>query len=146
MHYTFLCADIIENEINFTTIVDNILGIVVDISILFLASYFLTSKRQKAPLIITFIVTLCWSFTNVLYSRFFHHYISLSAMGQGETLFEWQMIRCVLDGLKWSDLYYILIICLFSFLIRHIRSVQNITAKILLTLVIPKIRRSFFNA
>ena len=136
MHYYNLCADNIENEINSTTIIDNLLGIAIDVSIIFLLSYFATLMRQKVALITTFIITAGWAFSNVLYTRFFHHYISLSAIGQGGTLFDWEMIRCIVDGFRWTDLYFIVSVCLFFLFIKHVCTIKKVVVKILLFLLI----------
>ena len=136
MHYYIISACGMETELNITTIIDNCLGIVIDTSFLFLVSYYMVLKRQRAALVITFMVTLGWSFSNILYSRFFHHYISLSAMGQGGSLFDWQMIRCVVDGFRWSDLYFIVSLCLFSLYINHVHAIKKIVAKTFLILLI----------
>ena len=135
MHYSFLCADYIENEVNITTIVDNFLGIIIDVTVLFLISYLLTWRHMKAGLTITFFITLLWSFSNILYSRFFHHYLSISAIGQGGSLFNSEMIRCMLDGLRWTDLYFVLCVVLFSFHIKNVRQVK-IFAKLFVVLMI----------
>ena len=118
MHYYLFLSDCLEAEDSFTLYVDNALGIIIDVSFLFVFSFLITFRRLKVALSITFFVTLLWSFSNVLYSRFFHHYISLSAIGQGGALFDWQMIRCVLEGFEWFDLFYVFSLCLFLFLIR----------------------------
>lgn len=136
MHYYLLCANYIENEINCTTIVDNILGVVIDVTVLFLFSYLMAWKRLKTGLTITFFVSLLWSFSNVLYSRFFHHYISLSAIEQGSTLFDTEMIRCILDGLRWTDLYYIFIACLFFILIKRAYPIKRPITKVFIILMI----------
>mgnify|MGYP003571265570 CR=1 FL=1 len=136
MHYSFLCADYIESEINITTIVDNLLGITIDVTVLFLISYLLTWRHMKAGLTITFFITLLWSFSNILYSRFFYHYLSISAIGQGGSLFDSEMIRCVLNGLRWTDLYFVLSVIPFSFLIKSARNVKRIIAKFFVVLLI----------
>ena len=136
MHLYFLCANVIENEVNFTTVVDGILGIVIDVTVLFLLFYLVTWKRLKPALTITFFITLLWSFTNVLYSRFFHHYITLSAIGQGGTLLDAEMIRCTLDGLRWTDMYFVVCTILFFLLIKKARPVNRPVIKMIASLVI----------
>lgn len=136
MHCYFLFSDYLEAENSFTIYVDNLLGIVMDVSFLFIVALLITKKRQKTALCITFFVTLFWSFSNVLYSRFFHHYISLSAIGQGGSLFDWQMIRCILEGFEWFDIYYILSIAIFLLLIRKHSNVKKPLLKVLATLAL----------
>lgn len=123
MHYYLAYTDCLELDLgqtlykDFTMYVDNLMGSVIDVFVLFLILYVFFYKRPKIALIITFIVTFLWSFSNVLYSRFFHHYISLSAVGQSGILFDRQIIRCVFEGLEWFDSYYIISLCLFFILI-----------------------------
>lgn len=136
MHYYILCAGNIENEINSTTIIDNLLGIVIDVSVIFLLSYFVALMRQKVALIITFTITTVWAFSNILYSRFFHHYITFSAAGQGGTLFNWEMIGCIVDGFRWTDLYFVVIVYISFLFIKHVCTIKKVVAKILLFLLI----------
>ena len=62
----------------------------------------------KRGLLLTFVVTLIWSFANVVYSRFFQQYITLSAMTQMTALTDSFMIECVKSGLHWYDLLYVI--------------------------------------
>lgn len=45
-------------------------------------------------------------FSNLIYGRFFHHYLTLSAVGQGGTLFDKQILDSVIAGLRWNDLLF----------------------------------------
>lgn len=136
MHYNFFYADCIENEFNITTIIDNILGIAIDVTFLFLFLYVVIRKHIKIGLTIIFGATLFWSFSNVLYSRFFHHYISLSAIGQGGTLFDPEILRCIVNGFRWTDLYYIICACIFFLLVKNVQPVSRIITKVLFLLLI----------
>ena len=75
MHYYLLFSGCLETDDDFTIYVDNFFGIVIDVIIIYVISFLITIKRQKVALCITFYITLFWSLANVLYSRFFHHYI-----------------------------------------------------------------------
>lgn len=136
MHYAMLCADDIEVETNFTIYVDNFLGIVVDVTILFLFFYCLTWRHLKIALTITFFISMIWSFCNVLYSRFFHHYITISAIGQGRNLMDLEMIRCVINGLCWTDLYYVFCTSLFFFIVNSVQPVKILLAKMVVSFLI----------
>ena len=135
MHYTVLCNGHLEGEKNFTIFVDNLLGIIIDVTVLYLFLYLVTWKRLKTGLTITYFVTTLWSFSNVLYSRFFHHYISLSAIGMGGTLFDSDIMRCVMDGLRWTDLFYVLSTSLFIFLMMKVQPIKRPIAKLLISLM-----------
>lgn len=118
MHYYILCTASMDDETNFTRFTDNILGIIIDLSFIYFIAYYITKKSQKITVSILFIYTLLWSFSNVLYSKFFHHYISLSAIEQGGNLFNSFMLDCLISGLKWTDFYYLIIFLLFLFLLQ----------------------------
>ena len=119
MHYYILCTASMDDETNFTRFFDNILGIAIDLSFVFSLAYFITLKRQKATAIILFTCTFLWSLSNIIYSRFFHHYISFSAIEQGDNLFNAFMFDCLINGLRWTDLIYIIIFLLFLYLVKR---------------------------
>lgn len=118
MHYYILCTASMDDETNFTRFIDNILGIAIDLSFVFSLAYFITQKKQKATVIIQFTCTLLWSFSNILYSRFFHHYISFSAIEQGDNLFNSFMLDCIINGLRWTDFVFLIIFLLFLYLVK----------------------------
>ena len=136
MHWYILIPDNSGNEFEITLISDNLLGIVTDLSFLFLISYYAMWRRLKPALTITFFITLFWSFSNILYSRFFHHYISLSAIGQGGTLLDAEMMRCVVEGLEWTDLYYVICPCIFLLLVKSVQPVKSPVVELLICMVI----------
>ena len=136
MHYYLLLSGCLELEDGFTLYVDNLFGIVIDVCFLYVFFFLITIKRQKVALCITFFITLFWSFSNVLYSRFFQHYISLSAIGQSRSLFDWQMARCILESLEWLDLFYILSFCSFLLLIRNKCKEKRLLLKLFVLLMI----------
>ena len=136
MHYYILGTCTVEGEYNFTTTVDNAVGVVADVVLLFLVFYYGSWKRLRAALSATFAVTWLWSFSNVMYSRFFHHYLSLSAVGQGGTLLDWQMLRCVIDGFSPFDIFFLAILLAFTVLIRKARPTGNIATQLAIVLII----------
>ena len=86
----------------------NIFSVFLDVSSIFLVAYILTGKRQVLSVSICFFITLFWSFANILYSRFFSCYITTSVMGQSGNLFDPMLVSCMIDELKWSDVYFLL--------------------------------------
>lgn len=121
MHYYMLFTASMDDEANYTRFFDNLFGIAFDWIAVSLFFFFLTNRKLKVTVSITFLITLLWSFANVLYSRFFHHYISLSAIAQGGSLFDSFMLDCIKSGLSWTDLYFIASLLLFFVLIRNTR-------------------------
>ncbi len=116
MHYHMLYNNILEYQMQwFTYYIDNIFGIGLDVGILFLLGYVLTGRRQKAALWFCFIITWLWSLCNVVYSSFFHSYLSLSAVGQSNSLLDCQILKTILNEIKFEYLYYPICIGLFWF-------------------------------
>ena len=138
MHYFILFQCGIETEADVTFFVDNLLGVCFDVSVLYLAFYFLLRKRNKAAASTCFVITWLWSLTNIIYSRFFFHYLTLSAIGQGGVLTDDVIIKCVVESLRPSDLYFLLSAFLFVILLR-MKSVTvplRVPRKVLMTLCI----------
>ena len=134
MHYTCLTAGIIEDEIDITAIADNLLGVAFDVTFIFFLFYFFSSKRLKCAAVCTFCVTIIWAYCNVLYCRFFHHYISFSAITQTYNLLDIQMLKAVLTGVRWSDIFIIFYAFVAYTIIKHIKPVKNTIRKVLLWL------------
>lgn len=118
MHYYILITCRVEEAIDATLWIDNLFGIICDVTIILALLLLITWGKQRLSLFITAIITLLWSFSNIFYARFFHHYISLSAIGQAGNLTDSFMLRNMMEGFNWMDCYYILffIIILWIFL------------------------------
>ncbi|SFO53244.1 lipoteichoic acid synthase [Prevotella sp. tf2-5] len=136
MHYHFVSAGDIEDELEFTAYFDNFTGIAIDVVVVFLLSCLLCLKRMKLALSITFFLTFFWMFSNLIYGRFFHHYLTLSAIGQGGTLFDKQILDSVIAGLRWNDLLFFLPIPLYVVIIRNMCNVNKLMSKTFLVLVV----------
>lgn len=135
IHYTIVYNGYLEIENDFQSYIDNILGVIIDVTTLFIISYLVIWKNQKTALTITFLATLFWSFSNVIYLRFFPQYISLSAMGQSMVLLDSEMISCIKNGLQWKDLFYLLFFSLFIILIKYVKPIKNPIIKMLTLLI-----------
>lgn len=122
MHYYILFNDNENPNYHFVAYIDNILGIVADIGFIFIIAWLFSLRRMKVAALITFYVTLLWSFSNVLYFRFFHYFISLSAISQGGALFDVEMINCLIYGLRWNDCYYLIVLFVLLLIIRKTSS------------------------
>lgn len=133
MHYQFLFTISLESPIYKTSFFDNLLACLLDTTVVLFIAWLLTFRRLRTSLTITFIITLLWSFCNVLYSRFFYQYLSRSAIGQVGNLADDFMINSTLAGIKTIDLFYLLMalcFCIFYYKTRHtdikIRSLKTI--------------------
>lgn len=119
-HYYIMANCQFEMEMSYPGYCDNLIGLTIDLCCFFLFAFIISIGRLKIALLVDFIFTLLWSFSNVLYSRFFEAYISLSSMGQTTTLFDWLMFKCMLHELRWIDLYYVISLIIFFFLYRKL--------------------------
>ena len=118
MHYYIFFTCGLGGWGNFLTFANNFFSVIMDVCFILMVSYLLSAASLKISLYVTFYSTLLWSFANVLYSRFFQHYISFSAIGQGDSLFDWLMLRIIINGLSLFDCYYLIAIISFCFLIK----------------------------
>ena len=118
MHYYILFSYGLEGEYDITQFIDNLFGICFDVSVLYLAFFLLLLRRNMVAVSMCFVVTWLWSFSNIIYSRFFFHYLSLSAISQGGVLTDGLILRCIANNFQPIDLYYLLAILLFVILLR----------------------------
>lgn len=123
MHYYIMITCRLEEAIDPLLCIDNLLGVICDVTIVLSITLLITWGKQKTSLFITAIITLLWSFSNILYSRFFHHYISLSAIGQVGNLTDGFMFRNIMEGVLWMDCYYLIILIFILWL--YFRSPLN---------------------
>lgn len=134
MHHYFLNTIGLEVGCFKSSIVDNLIACLLDVSFILLVIWLITLRRLRVSLVITFVVTLIWSFVNVFYARFFHQYLNWSSIGQAGNLSDASVINSMLAEFHAIDLFYpimaILFICLFVCSRRN-----NITSNSLKTLV-----------
>ena len=86
-----------------------------------------TFGKVKRSLLLTFVVTLIWAFSNVLYSRFFQQYITLTAMTQVTSLTNSFMLECIKSGLRWFDLVFVIWGIIFFIVYKKSENVQLIS-------------------
>lgn len=113
MHYSIVIGCGTEDPLSYIEYIENIGGIAIDVLIVFFVFFLLTKFHLKRSLLLSYIVTLCWSFSNVLYSRYFHQYLSYSVIGEAGNLTNAFMWKCVVGGLRMVDLFYIFSLILF---------------------------------
>ena len=125
MHYLFCSTIGLESAFFKTSFIDNLLACLLDVSLIFLFSWFITWRNTRASTIITFFVTLLWSLCNSLYSRFFNQYLPLSSFSQIESLGDNVVIKSTLSGLTLYDCYYPVVVAIF--LILYVKSKEKDT-------------------
>ncbi len=126
MHYTIFMTCQMEFKSDILSHFDNFCSVIFDVSIVFLLFYIITKKNWRKAWTGCYVVTLLWSFSNVVYSRFFNQYISLSSIAQSGSLWDEFMIRCIIEKLNWTDSYYLLSSFLFIFIIKGVVNPQGL--------------------
>ena len=122
MHYQFLFTIGLEAQVYIPRgPIDNFLACIIDVTAILFVSWIFTFRRLRQALTITFIITLVWSFCNIFYFRFFFQYLSLSAIDQAGNMTDSIVLRSMLEGFRYIDLYFPLISLLFYFLYKHIK-------------------------
>lgn len=139
MHQFFYLTGCLEDELFLYSYIVNICTIVIDISIILLICLILTLGKLKVSAFLTFVLTFIWSFVNVFYGRFFFQYLSLSAIGQAEGLTDDVVVKSMLAGFQWCDLYYVFSIIVLSYFIwgKKVCETKLSWKKIASILVIP---------
>lgn len=94
----------------------NLIVVVFDVSILVMFFLLLTIGRLKASILLSFVITLIWSFVNVFYGRFFMQYLPISVIAQVESLTDGIVVDSMLANFKWFDFFYPLSILFFWYL------------------------------
>ena len=116
MHYQLALTVEFEYPFKLDALMSNVLACMLDVSFFFLLGMLILLGRVKRSLLFTFVCTLLLSFCNVLYSRFFAHYIPNLALTQVGNLNDGEMTRCIWAGFKAIDLCYVLMVLLFGWL------------------------------
>lgn len=123
MHACVLQSSQIEEPLDDVSIIDNICRVILDILVLITLSIICFRGQLKYSILVSFLITFIWSFSNVLYSRFFFHYITLSSMGEAGALTDGLVINSVLAGIQIRDIYYVIVILAFLFLYHKCTSI-----------------------
>lgn len=136
MHYyiSLICGA--EDPLTFVEYLENFGGCLLDVCILFLLMMLIVRGNIKRSLLGCYIVMLLWSFSNVLYSRFFGQYIPFSAIGQLGSVADGFMIRCMLGGLSVTDFFYIVSPVAFAVYYRRSSSVSVSRMKMVAVIVL----------
>ncbi len=116
LHHYFLQTIGLEVGCFKSSLVDNLLACLLDVTFVLLVSWIVTLRRVRASLMITFAITLIWSFCNVFYARFFHQYLSWSSIGLAGNLADPIVLDSMSAGFRLIDLFYPLMIILFCWL------------------------------
>ena len=96
-----------------SSIIDNLIACFLDTTVIFFIFWIISIGRVKTGLLLTFLITLIWSFCNVLYARFFHQYLNWSSIGQAGNLSDTSVINSVIAEFHSTDLFFLIITFVF---------------------------------
>ena len=122
LHQYFLHTIDLEVGCFISSFFDNLLACLIDVTFILLVSWLITLRKLRASLVITFVITLLWSFCNVFYARFFHQYLSWSSIGLAGNLSDPIVLDSMTAGFRLIDIYYplaIITFCWIYFRIKH---------------------------
>lgn len=125
MHNYIIFTCQVEDVVEWTSWIDNICRVCFDVWIIFSLFLLLTRGRKNLSIIITFYITLLWAFVNIMYSRFFYHYVSLSSIGETGAIVDPLVYKSVVAGLSWTDCYFPLIVIVFYVIYRKKIGIEN---------------------
>ena len=135
MHHYFLQTIGLEVGCFKSSLVDNLIACLLDVSVILFLAWLITLRRLRVSLAITFVITLIWSFCNVFYARFFHQYLNWSSIGQAGNLSDASVVNSMLAEFHAIDLFYPIMAILFFWIYIHSRN-KNITIKSLRTIIL----------
>lgn len=116
MHWQLVLTVEYEYPFRADAIWSNVFACLIDTSVFFLVGLLGTWGRVKLSLLITFVSTWLLALFNVVYARFFGHYIPAMAITQVGNLMDGEVAKCILEGFRWVDLCYVGLAFLFGWL------------------------------
>ena len=135
MHHFFLQAIGLEVGCFKSSLVDNLIACLLDVSVILFIIWLITLRRLKLSLAISFVITWIWSFCNVFYARFFHQYLNWSSISQAGNLSDTSVVNSMLAEFHTIDLFYPIMAILFIWIYVHSRR-NNINNRSLRTIII----------
>ena len=116
MHWQLALAVEYEYPFRPDAIWSNVFACLIDTTVFFLVGLLVTWGRVKPALLITFVGTWLLALFNLVYARFFDHYIPTMAVTQVGNLMDGEVAKCILEGFRWTDLGYVALAFLFGWL------------------------------
>lgn len=136
MHYYFYFGSLLELTFMYSSLA-NFMSVVFDVYMLAFIISLLCRGKLKCAFAITQGVTLVWAFVNVFYSRFFDHYLPLTAVASAGGLGDKTTIAAMTDGFSLCDLFFVISLALFIFIYRSVKTIQMNWHKCLQLLIPP---------
>ena len=119
MHNYIIFTCQVEDVVEWTSWVDNVCRVCFDVWAVFTICLFVTRCRINICILFSFYITILWAVVNILYSRFFYHYVSLSSIGETGAIIDPLVYKSVIAGLNVADLYFPFIIIVFHVIYRR---------------------------
>ena len=120
MHYTIIMTCDVEKPMVPVDYVDNFCFVTIEVVLLVSLFTLASLGRLRIGAFLTTVVTCLWAFSNIVYSRFFFQYIPYSAFSESNSLADPVVVRSLIDGFRWGDLYFALSLVLAIVLYRKI--------------------------
>lgn len=118
MHINVLQYSQVEEVLDGVSWIDNCCRIFIDLFVILLVAVILMQGRLKSSMALVFLISSMWSFSNVFYSRFFFHYITLSSIAEAGALSDPIVFKSMVKGFRFVDVYYVLSATIFILLYR----------------------------
>lgn len=106
MHYFFYFRGFLEWTWMYSEVI-NLCGVVFDVSFLMIIFLLVFGGRFKITMVAIQVITLLWSFVNVMYGKFFFQYMSLSAIYEAHGLEDGLVVNSIMSAFYWYDFFYI---------------------------------------
>lgn len=119
MHWQLVLTVEFEYPFRADAIYSNIFACLIDTTVFFFIGLLVTWGRVKPSLLITFVCTMFLALCNVVYARFFDHYLPVLAVTQVGNLNDGEVLRCILRGFRAVDGCYVGMALLFGWLYRR---------------------------
>ena len=120
MHYTITSTCEVEVALTAIDRVDNLGFVSIEVILVFTFFCCLLWGRQRQAALLTWLVSALWAFANIVYSRFFFQYIPFTAFAESDGLLDPIVLRSLVNGFRWVDLYFVISLVLAVLLYRRI--------------------------
>lgn len=97
----------------------NVFACLIDTTVFFLMGLLVTWGRVKPTLLITFVCTWLLALFNLVYARYFDHYIPVLAITQVGNLNDGEVMKCAWEGFRAIDFSYVGLAALFGWWYRR---------------------------
>lgn len=136
MHYFFYFRGFLEWTWMYSEVI-NVCGVVFDISFLLIVFLLIFGGRFKIAMATIQVITLLWSFINVMYGKFFFQYMSLSVIGEAHGLGDGLVLNSVMSAFCWYDIFYVFSIVLFVVVYKKVEPFRIGKERVLRFIIIP---------